>query len=151
MQILEHKYALYVFLILTALLSWFIADYEASLINKFDPLVLILINSVFTIAVLSIIIPIYFKWNFDAVKSQMFKLTLSEAISFIVLSTTSIFTGTLGIHLLAQHGVSYYKTSDTMIDLLAGILGVFIFARKGITWRQTIGVGIMGIGAYLFI
>ena len=151
MQILEHKYVLYVFLISTALLSWFIADYEASLINKFDPLVLILINSVFTIAVLSIIIPIYFKWNFDAIKNQVFKLTLSEAISFIVLSATSVLTGILGINLLAQHGVSYYKTSDTMIDLLAGMLGVLIFARKGITWQQTIGVGIMGIGAYLFI
>ena len=53
--------------------------------------------------------------------------------------------------MLARHGVAYYKTSNDMIDILAGIVGVVVFTRQGLTWQQKLGVGMMGAGAYLFM
>jgi hypothetical protein len=148
---MEGKYALYGFLMASALFGWFVADYEASLTSKYHPLMLLLIDAVVTLVVLGAALPLYFRGDMRGVLHQMSSITWREALSFIGLGLAGVVTGVLSISLLARHGVAYYKTSDNMIDILAGIIGVIMFTRKGLTWQQKLGVGMMGVGAYLFI
>ena len=149
--LMEGKYALYGFLMASALFGWFVADYEASLTSKYHPLMLLLIDAVVTLVVLGAALPLYFRGDMRGVLRQMSSITWREALSFIGLGLAGVVTGVLSISLLARHGVAYYKTSDNMIDILAGIVGVIMFTRKGLTWQQKLGVGMMGVGAYLFI
>lgn len=148
---MEGKYALYGFLMASALFGWFVADYEASLTSKYHPLMLLLIDAVVTLVVLGAALPLYFRGDMRGVLRQMSSITWREALSFIGLGLAGVVTGVLSISLLARHGVAYYKTSDNMIDILAGTIGVIMFTRKGLTWQQKLGVGMMGVGAYLFI
>ena len=149
--LMEGKYALYGFLMASALFGWFVADYEASLTSRYHPLMLLLIDAVVTLVVLGAALPLYFRGDMRGVLRQMSSITWREALSFIGLGLAGVVTGGLSISLLARHGVAYYKTSDNMIDILAGIIGVIMFTRKGLTWQQKLGVGMMGVGAYLFI
>lgn len=149
--LMEGKYALYGFLMASALFGWFVADHEASLTSKYHPLMLLLIDAVVTLVVLGAALPLYFRGEMCDVLRQMSSITWREALSFIGLGLAGVVTGVLSISLLARHGVAYYKTSDNMIDILAGIVGVIMFTGKGLTLQQKLGVGMMGVGAYLFI
>ena len=149
--LMEGKHALYGFLMASALFGWFVADYEASLTSKYHPLVLLLIDAVGTLVVLGAALPLYFRGDLQEVGQQLSSITWTEALSFIGLGIAGVTTGAVGISMLARHGVAYYKTSNDMIDILAGIVGVVVFTRRGLTWQQKLGVGMMGAGAYLFM
>lgn len=152
MEHLHHKkYILYVFLATTAFFGWFVSDYEASLVSKYNPLILILIDAIATLLVLAVGLPIYYKGDTTAIRKQVQQLSLKEALSFLGLGVAGVAFGAFGTLLLAHHGVSYYKSSNDMIDLLVGIAGVFIFTRKELSWRKKLGVVLMGLAAYLFV
>ena len=148
---MEGKHALYGFLVTSALFGWFVADYEASLTSKYHPLVLLLVDAVATLLVLGAALPVYFRSDLQEVGRQVSSMTWTEVLSFIGLGVAGVATGAIGVSMLARHGVAYYKTSHDMIDILAGIVGVVVFTRKGLTWRQKLGVGMMGAGAFLFM
>lgn len=145
------KYALYGFLMTSALFGWFVADYEASLTSKYNPLILLLIDAVVTLLVLGAVLPLYFRGDLQEVKRQVSIITWTEALSFIGFGIAGVATGAVGISMLGHHGVAYYKTSHDMIDILAGIVGIVVFTRKNLTWQQKLGVGMIGTGAYLFV
>lgn len=148
---MKGKHSLYGFLIASVLFGWFVADYEASLTSKYHPLVLLLIDAVGTMLVLGAVLPLYFRGDLQEVRRQVSSITWTEALRFIGLGIAGVATGAVGISMLGHHGVAYYKTSHDMIDILAGIVGVVVFTRKGLTWQQKLGVGMIGIGAYLFM
>ena len=149
--ILGHKAMLYFFLVSTALFGWFIADYEASLISKYNPLVLILIDAIVTLLVLVIGLPLYYKGDIKAIGKELSQLNLQEVLSFLGLGILGVATGVFAIMLLAHHGVAFYKSSNDMMDLFAGVIGVFVFTRKELPWTKKFAVVLMGIAAYIFM
>ena len=149
--IMGHKAILYVFLVSTALFGWLIADYEASLIKKYDPLMLILIDALVTIAILAIGLPLYYKGDLQAIGKELSQLNFKEVLSFLGLGIIGIATGILAIRLLAHHGVAFYKSTNHMMDLFAGIIGIFIFTRKELSSTKKLAVVLMGVAAYIFM
>ena len=110
-----------------------------------------MINAITTLAILGVVVPFYFHRDMQVVRKQISRMTWSEILIFLGIGLAGVVTGAIGISMLAHHGVAYYKISNEMTEILAGIIGMIVFTRKGLAWQQKLGVGLMGAGAYLFM
>ena len=149
-HIYQHKYVLFLFFVITSLFSWFTADYNAFFAKNMNPLIIMLIESFSIFIILLIALPLYFKGDIKSIYSQLCQIKLYDILYLFIFALFGVIFGAIGILLLSHHGVSYYKSVEYIIDILAGVLGVFLFTQKNITWRQKLALVFIGFGSYLF-
>ena len=142
--------SLYIFLILTTIAGWFIHQSDRELSKKYNPYVILFVETVIVLTTVSIIICYNFSRDVDTLLQHARKISYRDYAIFILFGIYGTFTSIFAIHLLKHHDVAKIRISDLMISIPIGAVGTYFLLEDEFTKEKIAGLVLIAVGGLLF-
>ena len=149
-EVLKSDIALFVFLFLTALLGWVYPYVGKTLVKKYSPLTVSIVDALVVVTTLLVGALFVEKERVVEVIKDMQNMTLREYSMQIILGIVATGAGLAGTAIIKHHNIGKFQLHDYAITALVSGIGVYIFMGHELTLQKIIGLVAISIGGYIF-
>jgi drug/metabolite transporter (DMT)-like permease len=149
-EVLKSDIALFMFLSLSALLGWVYPYVGKTLVKKYSPLTLSIIDALVVVTTLLVGALFVEKERMVKVIKDMQNMTLREYSMQVILGIVATGVGLAGTAIIQHHNIGKFQLHDYAVTALVSAIGVYIFMRHKLTLQKIIGLITIAIGGYVF-
>jgi drug/metabolite transporter (DMT)-like permease len=149
-EVFKSDITLFTFLSLTAILGWVYPYIAKTLVKKYSPLTLSIIDTIIVVITLSAGLLFVGKKRIGRVIKDMQNMTPYEYAQLIILGVVGTGVGLAGTAIIQHHNIGKFQLHDYIITILISAIGVYIFMRDELTLRKVIGLVVIAFGGYVF-
>jgi drug/metabolite transporter (DMT)-like permease len=149
-EVLKSDLTLFIFLSIVALLGWISPYIAKTLVKKYSPFTLSIIDAIVVVITLLVVALFVEKERMGKVISDMRNMAPHEYAQLILLGVVGAGVGLAGTAIIRHHNIGKFQLHDYIVTILVSAIGVYIFMRDELTLQKVVGLIVIALGGYVF-